>query len=138
MNNTPMTRLENMTQFLLEYGVNPKKEPINTVLFHLKAAESELAEARESLIRCSTSHADLGLRMRSRIAEVEKQRDELSGHYHRLNAENVILQQQRDMLAEALQPFINGWSDKSCDSIVTEQQFRDAKQALAEVKGEKP
>jgi hypothetical protein len=45
---------------------------------------------------------------------------------------------QRDRLAEALQPFINGWSDKSCDSIVTEQQFRDAKQALAAVKGTHP
>jgi hypothetical protein len=45
---------------------------------------------------------------------------------------------QRDMLAEALRPFIDGWSDKSCDSIVTEQQFRDAKQALAAVKGGTP
>ena len=47
-------------------------------------------------------------------------------------------QEWRDMLAEALQPFINGWSDKSCDSIVTEQQFRDAKQTLAAVKGDQP
>jgi hypothetical protein len=126
MNNTPMTRLENMRQFLLEYGVDPTREPIGTVLFHLKAAESELAEAREHY------------RMSSVCREMKEQRDELSGHYHRLNAENVILQQQRDMLAEALRPFIGGWSDKSCDSIVTEQQFRDAKQALAAVKGEKP
>ena len=42
--------------------------------------------------------------------------------------------QQRNMLAEALRPFIDGWSAKSCDSIVTEQQFRCAKQALAAVK----
>jgi hypothetical protein len=114
MNNTPMTRLENMTQFLLEYGVNPKKEPINTVLFHLKAAESELTNARELAGPISL---DL-------IFKLKSERDEARA--------------QRDTLAEALRPFIDGWSDKSCDSIVTEQQFRDAKQALAAVKGEKP
>jgi hypothetical protein len=45
---------------------------------------------------------------------------------------------ERDMLAEALRPFIDGWSHKSCDSIVTEKQFRCAKQALAAVKGDQP
>jgi hypothetical protein len=155
MNNTPMTRLENMTQFLLEHGVNPKKEPINTVLFHLKAAESELAEAlsiidqirkdviadesfgqfiqtlfldpldakerelaeaRESLIRCSTSHADLGLRMRSRITEVEKQRDKLA--------------EKAQAVAHAL--FQHGTIGSWCD------EAKDLREALAAVKGEKP
>ena len=119
MNNTPMTRLENMTQFLLEHGVNPKKEPINTVLFHLKAAESELAEAREHY------------RMSSVCRKMKEQRDELSGHYHRLNAENVILQQQRNMLAEALQAFMR-WAD-SVD--VPNEVQRMCHKALAAVKG---
>ena len=118
MNNTPMTRLENMTQFLLEYGVNPKKEPINTVLFHLKAAESELAEAREQY------------RMSSVCRKMKEQRDELSGHYHRLNAENVILQQQRDMLEKAL---IGLMSDPKSDPA-----YRVAREAIAATKEKQP
>ena len=79
----------------------------------LDAKERELAEVQELL--CQTS------------AERE--------HNGRMANE---CRMQRDRLAEALQPFIDGWSDKSCDSIVTEQQFRDAKQALAAVKGGMP
>jgi hypothetical protein len=51
-----------------------------------------------------------------------------------LERELAEAREQRDRLAEALRPFIDGWSDKSCDSIVTEQQFRDARKALAAVK----
>lgn len=98
MDDQPMTRFENMSQFLLEYHINPEKEPINTVMFHLKAAESELAETQRLLTQTSAEREHNG-----RIAEERrKQRDELSGHYHRLNAENVVLQQQCDRLAEAL------------------------------------
>lgn len=65
------------------------------------------------------------------LAEVRAQlREEQHLHTATLN--------ERDRLAEALRPFIDGWSDKSCDSIVTEEQFRDAKRALAAVKGDKP
>ena len=107
-----MTRLENMTEFLKESDQDPKREPFATILWHLKEAERELAEARGLAGPISL---DL-------IFKLKSERDEARA--------------QRDTLAEALQPFIDGWSDKSCDSIVTEEQFRDAKQALAAVKGE--
>jgi hypothetical protein len=60
-----------------------------------------------------------------------------------LNNQLTAVTEQRDRMAEALRPFIAGWCDKSCDSVVTERQFRDAKQALADlalaaVKGEQP
>jgi hypothetical protein len=61
---------------------------------------------------------------------MKEQRDELSGHYHRLNAENVILQQQRDILAEAL---IGLMSDPQGGLA-----YRVAREALAAVKGETP
>jgi hypothetical protein len=51
----------------------------------------------------------------------------------RLERELTAVTAQRDRLAEALRPFIAGWCDKSCDSVVTERQFRDAKQALADL-----
>jgi hypothetical protein len=50
-----------------------------------------------------------------------------------LERELAAATEQRDRLAEALRPFIAGWCDKSCDSVVTDRQFRDAKQALADL-----
>jgi predicted nuclease with TOPRIM domain len=105
-------------------------------MFHTQSVVDDAIKLREQRDRLAEAREHY--RMSSVCRKMKEQRDELSGHYHRLNAENVILQQQRDMLAEALQPFIDGWSDKSCDSIVTEQQFRDAKQALTAVKGGTP
>lgn len=77
-----MTRLENMRQFLLEYGVNPEKEPINTVMFHLGAAARELDDCRNAEFRKSVQIADL-------LLEIEK------------------LGEQRDMLAETLRRTID-------------------------------
>ena len=108
-----MTRLENMTEFLKDSDRDPKREPFATILWHLKEAERELAETQE-LLRQTSAEREHNGRMANEF------------------------RMQRDRLAEALRPFVDGWSDKSCDSVVTERQFRDARRALAAVKGEQP
>jgi hypothetical protein len=84
----------------------------------IEQLERELAEAREHY------------RMSSVCRKMKEQRDELSGHYHRLNAENVILQQQRDRLEKAL---IGLMSDPQSGPA-----YRIAREALAAVKGGTP
>jgi hypothetical protein len=69
-------------------------------------------------------------------ASLKQARDKHARSIIEWGKELAEAQAQRDRLAEALRPFIDGWSDKSCDSVVTDRQFRDAKQALAAVKGE--
>jgi chromosome segregation ATPase len=96
----------------------------------IEQLERELAEARNDATN-ERRLADMALAHRDIIIQ---QRDELSGHYHRLNAENVILQQQRDMLAEALQAFMR-WADYV--DIPNEVQ-KMCHQALAAVKGGTP
>jgi hypothetical protein len=104
-----MTRLENMTEFLKEFNWSPEKEPVATVLWHLAAAERELADCRNAEFRKSIKIADL-------LLEIEK------------------LGEQRDRLVEALQACMR-WSD--CTDIPNEVQ-RMCHQALAAAKGEKP
>jgi hypothetical protein len=71
---------------------------------------------------------------------LERERDEAREDWRTSPLARALMEQaaeareQRNMLAEALRPFVDGWSAKSCDSIVTEQQFRDARKALAAVK----
>jgi hypothetical protein len=113
MDTTPTPRTDRSTPITDEDFSDLVEACNSPAAKRIEQLERELAEAQELL--CQTS------------AERE--------HNGRMANE---CRMQRDMLAEALQSFINGWSDKSCDSIVTEQQFRDAKQALAAVKGEQP
>jgi hypothetical protein len=93
--------------------------------------------------------SELSRRLERERDEARAQRDELSGHYHRLNAENVILQQQRDRLAEALET-AEGFMrhDLNCHTRIGNGAYKChcgmeaaqflAKQALAAVKGEQP
>jgi hypothetical protein len=85
----------------------------------IEQLERELAEAREHY------------RMSSVCRKMKEQRDDLSGHYHRLNAENVILQQQRDRLAEAL---LELWHNHTLHGAAYEL----IEKALAAVKGGTP
>jgi hypothetical protein len=48
-----------------------------------------------------------------------------------LEKQLTAVTKQRDTLAVALKPFIEGWSNEHCDSVVTVEQFTCAKQALA-------
>jgi chromosome segregation ATPase len=89
--------------------------------------ERELAEARND----ATNERRLAGMALARRDIIIQQRDELSGHYHRLNAENVILQQQRDRLAEALESII-------CYSYCDCNTCQVARKALAAVKGGMP
>jgi len=89
MNDQPMTRLENMRQFLLEYGVDPTREPINTVMFHLGAAERELTEERKQKDQWEAENT-ANLELLERAALIGEK-----------------LAEQRDRLAEALRKVID-------------------------------
>jgi exonuclease VII large subunit len=102
-------------------------------------------DAMASMLRTRKEWQSHGEGLERELAEVTHQmekyateaRSAISAH-ELVYRELAEASEQRDRLAEALRPFIDGWSHKSCDSIVTEQQFRDAKQALAAVKGGEP
>jgi hypothetical protein len=134
MNDTPTPKTDRSTP-ITDDDFSDLVEACNSpAAKRIEQLERELAETREHY------------RMSSVCRKMKEQRDELSGHYHRLNAENVILQQQRDRLVEALET-AEGFMrhDLNCHARIGNGAYKChcgmeaaqflAKQALAAVKG---
>jgi len=91
--------------WLAEEKRNPRLSGLGNWLNYCKQLERELTAARAEIERLNFS-----LKQASSIYDV--------------------VTEQRDRLAEALKPFIDGWSDKYCDSVVTISQLNFANEAL--------
>jgi hypothetical protein len=103
MIDTPMTRSENMTEFLEDLDRDPKREPFATILWHLKEAERELSEARNAAVcthgRTTASASGWALMYEAAIGQRDEARAQLREEQHL----HTATLNERDRLAEALE-----------------------------------